>query len=109
MNGIHDQLYSVTLALSAVAATGSLLLGWLGRSAGPGLSRVTWLRRARNAAWLALALVAFSCGIHLAFGHRPGTDQALGLVGFIGEHPAFLVAAGAALLLARVFRPPGTF
>lgn len=108
MSALHDPLYSVTLALSALAASASLLLGWLGRRSDPGLSRVTWLRRARGTAWLALALVTFSCGVHLAFGHRPGTDQALDFADFTREHPAFFVAAGAALLLARVFRPPGS-
>lgn len=44
-----------------------------------------------------LILLAASTVIHVAIGHRPATDEALGLGAFIAEHPAMLVIGLSAL------------
>ena len=60
---------------------------------------------ARNAA------KGFCCGVIAVLIYdlaRWTLSAHLGLVDFIREHPSFPVAAGAALVLARAFRPPGS-
>jgi hypothetical protein len=76
-------LYSLTLALALVAA-------------GLALVAAPWARHrraARAAAALALGLAGAALGVHLAFGHRPGSPTALAPPAFLAEHPAFLVVA----------------
>ena len=83
-----DQIYSLTL-LAALLAAGLSAVGALG---------LLWRRRSRRlgaVAWIAgLTAMAFgllSLTVHLAFGHRPGTTEVLGLVAFFEAHPAYLI------------------
>jgi hypothetical protein len=52
----------------------------------------------------ALVLVAIAAASHVLLGHAPGSASALGLVAFLGEHPALwsTAAAGAAGLLLSI-------
>lgn len=99
---VADQLYSLTLLVALVAAgvgvVGALGLLWRRRSV---------LRRrsgavARICGLAALTFGLLSLAVHLAFGHRPGTAEALGPVAFFEAHPAFLVvfAAGVVAVVA---------
>jgi hypothetical protein len=95
-----DSLYSFTLLLALVAAGGGLLLAAAAFGMGPRAARL-----ARWSAWTALAAGAVSLGVHLAFGHAPGSPEALGPVAFVSIHPAYLAVAGlaaAGLVLARL-------
>lgn len=77
--------YSLSLLASMVAAGVSVVAGILGRLRGG-----AWPRTARVAALLGLGLVSFSGIFHLATGHRPGADEALGFLAFFAVHPALL-------------------
>jgi hypothetical protein len=89
-----DTLYSIALGAAIAAAALSLL------------ARAGRFGRARALALASLAFLILSVTVHLAFGHRPGTDQALGFVAFFREHPAFAIVGVASLALVLAFRRP---
>jgi hypothetical protein len=94
--------YSVLLIFSIAAVVAS----WLGIGAAKWWHRVPeWLHRLIFLLLLlALALDALSLTVHVTWGHRPGTDQAMNWRNFLTNHPAFLVVAFFSLL-AWVLRP----
>lgn len=82
-----DRFYSLML-LAAFLAVGLSAVAVLG---------LLWRRRSRRlgaVAWIAgLAALTFGCLsliVHLAFGHRPGSADALGPVAFFEVHPAYV-------------------
>ncbi len=84
---------SVSLAAGAVARLGR----WRGLAS-------SWAVRA---AWTALAAGLLSLTVHVVFGHRPGTPEALGVAPFVAVHPAYLGVVASALAglgLARAGR-----
>lgn len=89
-----DLTYSLTLLASLLLGGLALALatvgGLLARRGREGAGR--WLARARRASRGALALAAVSLTVHLAFGHSPGSPEALSPGAFLAVHPAFLVA-----------------
>lgn len=90
---LADRIYSLTLALSMGAAAVAFVLALFPR---PGAAR-----GARAAACAGLVLALASTAVHVGFGHRPGTETALGAGAFVAEHPAnFVMTAVAAALLA---------
>lgn len=94
-----DALYSLALLLALVAASACLVLGAatrLGRL--PGVAR-PW---ARAAGWTAIGCGLVSLAVHVAFGHRPGTAEALGPASFVALHPAYLGVVASAVLGLRL-------
>ena len=54
---------------------------------------------------MSLSFAVLSAGVHLGFGHRPGSAEGLGPVAFFAIHPAYLGAlaiAAVAMLLSRL-------
>lgn len=112
-HGAVDVLYSWTLLLalagggaSAAAGLAALLTrrrsptapaeGLAGGGRGPRLTRIA----VRLAAFSFAALV-ISVTVHVGWGHRPGSPEALSPVEFLRIHPSFVVAgalAGGGLL-----------
>lgn len=95
-----DQAYSLLLAGAMVLVTVAL--------AAAAVSRFTSRRGAgRWARWLAagsLVLDAASFLVHLAGGHRPGTENAMAPLRFLAEHPSFVIVAVLAAATAFVSR-----
>jgi hypothetical protein len=89
-----DTVYSLGLGAAIAAAAVSLL------------ARAGGFGKARTLALLSLGFLILSVTVHLAFGHRPGTEQALGVAPFVREHPAFAVVAAVSLALLLSFRRP---
>lgn len=88
---VADLVYSLSLGSAMAAVVVAWLLWALGRRA----ALQHWSRRV---AALALALVLLSLAVHLVFGHPPGSERALGPLGFVAEHPTMFLVAPAALL-----------
>ncbi len=81
-------LYSLILAISLAAGGTALLMATAVR-----IRREERLRRAALAIGASGAILSVvSMTIHIISGHRPGSAQAMSASGFIGEHPALLVA-----------------
>lgn len=100
-----DTLYSLTLGAAMVAAAVSFLLGigGLRKTAADPSRGKTLLRLAARGAILAGGLLILSVTVHLGFGHRPATEQALGFAPFVREHPAFAIVAVIPLALFLSF------
>ena len=71
--------------LAALARTRRPLPGEPERSLTLSLYRV-----ARTGALVSITFAIVSMGVHLAFGHRPGTAEGLGPLAFFTVHPAYL-------------------
>jgi hypothetical protein len=84
-------LYSIALGGSMLALGSAALLLVVRRA-----------RLARAGALASLVMVAFSLAVHLPFGHRPGTDDALSPIAFLREHPSFLLVPILAFLAFRL-------
>ncbi|HEX5716311.1 MAG TPA: hypothetical protein VF179_09135 [Thermoanaerobaculia bacterium] len=93
--------YSVLLTISVALAVAS----WLGIGVARWRRVPEWLHRLTFLLPLpALAFDGLAIAVHLAWGHRPGTDQAMSWSSFFAEHPAFAVVAFFSLV-AWLFRP----
>jgi hypothetical protein len=92
-----DTLYSLTLLLSLAAGGAAILFAGIGRWGAAGESS-RWRRRQGWSSAVSGGALVVSFGVHLAFGHTPGSDRALGVGEFLGEHPSFLFAAALPLL-----------
>ena len=95
-----DTIYSLSLLVSLVSGALSALLA--SRSLRPALAArlprpfrlATGRRRlARGAIVVAFAALLVSLGVHLVWGHRPGTPAELPVLAFFRIHPAYLAAA----------------
>jgi hypothetical protein len=97
-----DSVYSITLLFALVAGVVAIVGGLGALVARESVVRWSrWTTRSSVLAWLCLLI---SVGVHLAYGHRPGTRQAMGVFEFVREHVAFAVAVllpCAALLIRR--------
>lgn len=100
-------LYSPALGVALAGAIIALLMMLDLRLAAVPI-RPEWLPRMRTVARIAAgtALLAFSISLvsHLFLGHMPGSENAMGPVGFVREHPMLLLVAVMSvttLLLAR--------
>lgn len=100
-----DLVYSTTLLISLLGGAGALAFALLGRQAARASSRGG--RKAQGRRWrtglgwstlVAGVGLAVSAGVHVWWGHRPGSAEALGLRPFIGEHVAFVAAAALPIL-----------
>lgn len=110
-----DLLYSITLLVSLTVGALSQLAGFVALVKAwrllPGEPESTLTQRiCRAASTGALVSVAFaivSIGVHMTFGHRPGSAEGLGPSAFFSIDPAYLGAfamAAMAALLARLAR-----
>lgn len=111
-----DLLYSLALLVSLTAGAVGLLAGlvalvgtWRHSPVEATASQVRSLGRVVSAGVpVSLCFAAFSAGVHLSFGHRPGSAEGLGPVSFLAIHPAYLAALAVAAVavlslgLARV-------
>ena len=88
-----SDVYSPALGLAFACAIGAVLLEF-------SRSRI----RSVWAAVAALALVVVAVLSHVFLGHAPGSASAQGLLAFVAEHPALLVATGIAVLALAVAR-----
>ena len=93
--------YSVLLTFSIA----SVVTAWLGIGVARLRTVPEWFHRlVFLLLLLALALDALSLAVHVTWGHRPGSDQAMSWRDFLTNHPALLVVAFFSLL-AWVLRP----
>jgi hypothetical protein len=107
-----DLLYSLALLASLIAGAMSLLVGllalvgtWLPSSVDATDSPAKRLGRVVSVGVpVSLCFALLSAGVHLGFGHRPGSAEALGPVGFITIHPAYLAAVAIAAVAALCLR-----
>lgn len=110
-----DPLYSLALLVSLIAAAVSLLVGTVALLGAWRLSSIdavdSMLRRLGRVVSVgvpaSLSFAAVSAGVHLSFGHRPGSAAGLGPVAFFTIHPAYLGAlaiSAVALLVMRLAR-----
>ena len=90
-----DTIYSLALLVSFACGVIALLLSLTLFMKHPQLGprRLLSFRHGMMVI-IAVAVVALlvSLGMHLAFGHRPGSEHALGFAAFLATHPSFLVA-----------------
>ena len=96
-----DQLYDITLLISLTCGVTALAFALRSRvQAMPGPGSARWVGPAAVGAWIAL-LVSFT--VHLAWGHAPGSPQALPPLEFLRDHLSFIAAAVVpiAALIAR--------
>ena len=110
-----DRLYSTTLLVALVAgALGHLagLLALVMASRHVGENRSDAVRRlcqiATSGALACIVFAIVSGGVHLAFGHRPGSPDGLGAVPFFAIHPAYLGALFMTSTAAWFSRVAGT-
>lgn len=97
-DGERMDAYAPLLSVSLVSLGVCVASMIVARKPGPKGER--WGIRARAAAVVTLILVALALSSHVAVGHPPGSDRALGVVYFVTEHlGAFLVGITAAVLL----------
>jgi len=93
-------VYSPTLA-----ATMALLVGTVVCMISARISSSTHLTRL---AYIGIGLAFFALGLsvtsHVALGHGPGTPEALGVIGFIANHPIVPVLLLATLALLFLLR-----
>ena len=102
---VADQLYSLSLlaALSAAVFAAISAAGlFVQRRLPVSKDRLTTL--ARRGGLSALAFGLLSVAVHFAFGHRPGTAEALGPMAFFAVHPAFLVVFALAVVAVAASR-----
>ncbi len=92
-----DRLYSITLlaslvagALAQLAGLLALVMAWsqVGENRSAAVRRLCQIATSGALACIVFALV--SGGVHLAFGHRPGSSDGLGPIAFFAIHPAYL-------------------
>lgn len=107
-----DTLYSLSLLVSllsgmlAIVCSAALRLPKLQHLPFANRRGRAYLRRgALTCASVAFAALVCSISIHLAWGHRPGSAEALRFIEFFRIHPSFLAAAAlpviAVLLVGR--------
>lgn len=100
-----DLLYSATLLISFTCGVATLAAALLHRlRSGFALGWARLVVPGAVAAWGALMT---SLVVHFAWGHTPGTPQALPPLEFLREHVSFIVAAalpGVALVVQRGYR-----
>ena len=75
------EIYSVLLLIALLASAVSLVT-----TIGPLRRRAVCF----PAAILGVVAAAGALAIHVPFGHRPGSDQALPPLAFVGEHPTLI-------------------
>ncbi|MEM7349499.1 MAG: hypothetical protein AAF657_01750 [Acidobacteriota bacterium] len=93
-----DTVYSLTLLIALIAASVSAVGGLTLRLRRP-LPAVGALGRVLRASGpVAVVFGVLSLAVHLAFGHRPGTAEALGPIAFFDVHPSFLAVFALAAL-----------
>ena len=99
-----DQLYGIMLLVSLACGLAALAVALLGRvQAGPAPRSSRWVAPAAVGAWIALLV---SITVHFAWGHAPGSPQALPPLEFLRQHPSFIVA-GLIPVVALIARPKG--
>lgn len=90
-----DTIYSLSLLVSLATGIIALILALTLFMKRPQLGpcRLQSFQRALTVI-ISVALIALiaSLGVHVAFGHPTGSDQALGFVEFFTIHPSYLVA-----------------
>jgi hypothetical protein len=100
-----DQLYGITLLMSLACGVAAVAVALMGRiQAVPVAASARLVVPAAVGAWIAL-LVSFT--VHLAWGHAPGSPQALPPLEFLRDHLSFIVAAMIPSV-ALIVRPKGT-
>lgn len=108
-----DTLYSVTLLISLAAGALAIAVAVLPHF--PWVRRLLPLRMQGNGnshlrsallILVALTSLVLSLVVHLVFGHRPGSPDALRLFEFFGVHPSFIVAGLLPAIAAALHRLP---
>lgn len=107
-----DLLYSTTLlaaltagALSLTAGLVALVRTWHQPTGVPESSlRQRLCQAATSGALVSVAFAIVSIGVHILFGHRPGSAEGLGPVAFFAIHPAYLGTSAMAALAALFSR-----
>jgi len=98
-----DQIYSLTLLVTLIAGGLSTTLALYLRFRQGAYSR--WRRAAVLAGITSWVMAGISIAVHVAYGHRPGTPDALCPVDFVSIHPAYLLAlalGGAGVVLSAL-------
>lgn len=100
-------LYSFTLSLGLTATATAVFAAWLGTQLPHDHAARPTAARAGGVAGVVAVVMLLGAGVvHVAFGHRPGTPDALAPLAFCREHPALLVGFGAAVLAVVTLRLP---
>ncbi len=96
-----DSIYWASLLISLLAGALAVLLGFLSLRPSmaarlPRLLQSATKRRriAALAIVVAVASLLVSVGVHITWGHRPGTPEGLAVFEFLEVHTSYLFAAG---------------